>query len=126
MGEEIFGPILPVLSVADLDTALAFIRERPKPLALYLFSHDKAAQRRVIETTSSGGVCINDVVMQLVGPQLPFGGVGASGMGAYHGRTGFETFSHRKSVLVKGTRMELPLRYPPYERFYQRWLRRFT
>lgn len=126
MEEEIFGPILPILPVPDLDAALGFVKDRPKPLALYLFSQDKAAHRRVIETTSSGGVCINDVVMQLVGPQLPFGGVGASGMGAYHGRTGFETFSHRKSVLVKTTRLELPLRYPPYGRFYQRWLRRLT
>jgi aldehyde dehydrogenase (NAD+) len=126
MNEEIFGPILPILPVTDLDAALALVKDRPKPLALYLFSRDKEAHQRVIETTSSGGVCINDVVMQLVGPQLPFGGVGASGMGAYHGRTGFDTFSHRKSVLVKTARMELPLRYPPYGRFYQRWLRRLT
>lgn len=126
MEEEIFGPILPVLPVSDLDAAVAFIKDRPKPLALYLFSQNKTVHQHVIETTSSGGICINDVVMQLVGPQLPFGGVGASGMGAYHGRAGFETFSHRKSVLVKKTRLELPLRYPPYGRFYQRWLRRFT
>jgi aldehyde dehydrogenase (NAD+) len=126
MDEEIFGPILPVISVADLNMALDFVKHRPKPLAVYLFSQDKAAHQQVITSTSSGGVCINDVVMQLVGPQLPFGGVGASGIGAYHGHAGFETFSHRKSVLVKTTRLELPLRYPPYERFYQRWLRRFT
>jgi aldehyde dehydrogenase (NAD+) len=124
MEEEIFGPILPILPVSNLDAALAFVSDRPKPLALYLFSQDKTARQQVIATTSSGGVCINDVVMQLVGPQLPFGGVGASGMGAYHGHTGFETFSHRKSVLMKTTRFELPLRYPPYGRFYQRWLRR--
>lgn len=123
MDAEIFGPILPIIAVADLEAALRFVNGRPKPLALYLFSRDRTAQRRVVAATSSGGVCINDVVMQLVGPQLPFGGVGASGMGAYHGRAGFETFSHRKSVLVKSQRLELPLRYPPYDCFYQRWLR---
>lgn len=124
MSQEIFGPILPIIAVADLEAALAYVEAHPKPLALYLFSRDRAVQRRVIASTSSGGVCINDVVMQLVGPHLPFGGVGASGMGAYHGRAGFETFSHRKSVLVKSLGLELPMRYPPYDHFYQRWLRR--
>jgi aldehyde dehydrogenase (NAD+) len=124
MREEIFGPILPVLAVANMTEAVRFVNARPKPLALYLFSDDPGTQEHVLDETSSGGVCINDVVMQLTALGLPFGGVGPSGMGAYHGRHGFEIFSHRKAVLRRGTRLDLPIRYPPYTAEKMRWLRR--
>jgi aldehyde dehydrogenase (NAD+) len=114
MTEEIFGPLLPVVPVPDLEAAVAFVNERPRPLALYLFSNDRRARRLVLEGTSSGGVCVNDTITQLLVPELPFGGVGDSGMGAYHGHASFETFSHRKSVLTRSTRMDVPFRYPPY------------
>jgi aldehyde dehydrogenase (NAD+) len=114
MAEELFGPLLPVLEVDDLAQAMAWINGRPKPLALYLFSTSGDAQRQLLEGTSSGGVCINDVVMQVSVPELPFGGVGNSGMGAYHGEAGFLTFSHRRSVLRRPFQLDVPLRYPPY------------
>lgn len=114
MTDEIFGPILPMITVKDLDAAIEFVNERPKPLALYVFSNDARTQRRVLEETSSGGACVNDTIAHLSVPDLPFGGVGDSGMGAYHGRAGFETFSHRKSVMNKKTWMDVKLRYPPY------------
>ena len=99
MADELFGPLLPVLELTDLPQTLAEIRQGPKPLALYLFGGNEAQQQEVLETTSSGGVCLNDVVMQAGVPDLPFGGVGGSGMGSYHGQAGFETFSHAKAVL---------------------------
>ena len=115
MADELFGPLLPVLALDDLDTALQEIRQGPKPLALYLFGGDEADQQLVLNSTSSGGVCLNDVVMQAGVPQLPFGGVGASGMGCYHGESGFNTFSHRKAVLKRPFRFDFKLRYPPYK-----------
>ena len=124
MGEEIFGPILPVLAVPDLDAAVAFVNARPKPLALYVFAGQAATAKSVLERTSSGSACINTCVVQLAVPNLPFGGVGASGMGAYHGRHGFETFSHRKAVMSKPTLPEPPLQYPPYTTLRRRLLRR--
>lgn len=114
MTEEIFGPILPLITVQDVGAAIEFVNERPKPLALYVFSSDPRVQRRVLEETSSGGACVNDTIAHLSVPELPFGGVGDSGMGAYHGRAGFETFSHRKSVMDKKTWLDVKLRYPPY------------
>ena len=114
MEEELFGPLLPVVEVDDLQQAMAWINGRPKPLALYLFSKSEQAQRRLLEGTSSGGVCLNDVVMQASVPELPFGGVGNSGMGTYHGEAGFLTFSHRRSVLRRPFQLDVPLRYPPY------------
>ena len=114
MQEEIFGPILPILDYANLEDAIAFINQRPKPLALYLFSNNKSKQEWVLEATSSGGVCINDTIFQVGVIDLPFGGVGPSGMGAYHGKATFDTFSHSKSVLKKSFRFELNVRYPPY------------
>lgn len=124
MSEEIFGPILPVLAVNDLDEAITFVNARPKPLSLYVFSAHSAAAQAVIERTSSGSACINTCVVQLAVPDLPFGGVGASGTGAYHGRRGFETFSHRKAVLAKPALPEPPLQYPPYTALRQRLLRK--
>lgn len=114
MQEELFGPLLPVLRVDDLEQAIGWINQRPKPLALYLFSQNAAAQQQLLARTSSGGVCVNDVVMQAGVPELPFGGVGASGMGAYHGQAGFDTFSHQRSVLRRPFRLDPPFRYPPY------------
>jgi aldehyde dehydrogenase (NAD+) len=115
MQDEIFGPILPVLTIAGLEAGLQQVRSRPKPLALYLFSNDKAAQRRTLQTTSSGSVCFNDVVMQAGASALPFGGVGESGLGSYHGQAGFLTFSHQRSVLERPFWLDLPFRYPPYK-----------
>ena len=114
MQEELFGPLLPVLSVDDLNQAIALINQRPKPLALYLFTKQQQAQRQILERTSSGGVCFNDVVMQVGVPDLPFGGVGPSGMGSYHGEAGFRTFSHQRSVLRRPFQLDVPFRYPPY------------
>lgn len=116
MDEEIFGPILPVVAVADIDEAAAFVRARPKPLALYVFSRSQETIDRVLARTSSGGVGVNCTVQHLAVPGLPFGGVGGSGMGAYHGRQGFETFSHRRAVLTKPNRPDPPVVYPPYTR----------
>ena len=115
MQEEIFGPILPVLEYTELKEAIAQINARPKPLALYLFSKDKQKQDQVLQETSSGGVCINDTVMQVGVSTLPFGGVGDSGIGSYHGKASFDTFSHYKSVLKKGFRLDPNWRYPPYK-----------
>lgn len=112
--DELFGPLLPVLSVGGLQEAIEHIRRQPKPLALYLFSQSATAQQAVLQGTSSGGVCFNDVVMQAGVPDLPFGGVGKSGMGRYHGQAGFETFSHRRSVLRRPFWLDLPFRYAPY------------
>lgn len=118
MQEEIFGPILPILEYDNLSEAIARINERPKPLALYLFSRDGQKQAQVLQSTSSGGVCLNDTVMQVAVPNLPFGGVGDSGMGAYHGKATFEIFSHHKSVLKRFFILDSVLsswRYAPYK-----------
>jgi aldehyde dehydrogenase (NAD+) len=114
MEEEIFGPILPVLAYRELEEALEIIARRPRPLALYLFTRDRKLRRRVLDETSSGTVCVNDTISQITNPELPFGGVGESGMGVYHGRAGFETFSHQKSVMARSFRFDLKLKYPPY------------
>ncbi len=124
MQDEIFGPILPVLRVADVEQAIRFVNERPKPLALYVFSRNDESQRRVLAHTSSGSAVVNHAVVQLAVPGLPFGGVGASGMGAYHGPYSFETFSHRKAVLKKSTAIDPNLVYPPYTKAKESWLRR--
>lgn len=115
MQEEIFGPILPILTYQSLDEAIAFIHQRPKPLSLYLFSEDENATRRVINELSFGGGAINDTLMHLANPKLPFGGVGASGMGRYHGKYSFDTFTHEKSYIFKSTRLESGVHLPPYK-----------
>lgn len=124
MQEEIFGPILPVIEYTDLEEAIALVNARSKPLALYFFSKNKQNQKRVLQETSSGGTCINDTVMHLAVPAMPFGGVGTSGLGRYHGRFSFETFSHQKSILDKSFLVDLKLRYPPYRGKLQflKWL----
>lgn len=114
MQEEIFGPILPILTYREFPEAIDFIKARPKPLALYLFSSDRKKQELVRKNTSSGGYCINDAMVHLVSPHLPFGGVGDSGTGLYHGKAGFDTFSHMKSMVRNTLRYDIPLRYVPY------------
>jgi len=114
MQEEIFGPILPVIEYSDLTEAIAIINEKPKPLALYLFSRNKDIQQQVLQATSSGGVCINDTVMQVGVSTLPFGGVGDSGIGKYHGKASFDTFTHYKSVLNRSLNVDFKWRYAPY------------
>ena len=114
MADELFGPLLPVLEIADLNDAIQKIQKKDKPLAIYLFGGDERDQDLVLRSTSSGGVCFNDVVMQAGVPDLPFGGVGASGMGSHHGEAGFKTFSHERSVLKRPFWLDLPQRYPPY------------
>ncbi|WP_138498032.1 aldehyde dehydrogenase [Nostoc sp. PA-18-2419] len=115
MQEEIFGPILPIIEYTDITEAIALINSRPKPLALYFFSQNKNLQKQVLEETSSGGVCINDTIMQVAVSSLPFGGVGDSGIGNYHGKASFDTFSHHKSVLQNSFWLDLKFRYAPYK-----------
>ncbi|HEY9621856.1 MAG TPA: aldehyde dehydrogenase [Crinalium sp.] len=115
MQEEIFGPILPVVEYEDLEEAIALINARPKPLALYIFSRSQQIQNRILKETSSGGAAINDTVMQFGVSALPFGGVGDSGIGQYHGKASFDTFSHYKSVLYKPFWLDIKLRYAPYK-----------
>ena len=114
MQEEIFGPLLPLIVVNDLEDALARVRRAPHPLALYLFGGDSKERQQLLATSSSGSVGFNDVVMQAGLVHLPFGGVGESGLGSYHGETGFRTFSHQRSVLSRSFWFDLPFRYPPY------------
>ena len=126
MGEEIFGPILPVLTFESFEEVVDDLKNRAKPLALYLFSRDKAHIRRVTAELSYGGGCINDVVIHLATSEMAFGGVGESGMGGYHGKAGFEAFSHYKSIVDKKTWMDLPMRYQPYNRkLYEKLLHLF-
>lgn len=121
MTTEIFGPVLPVLTIKSIDEAIAFVNDREKPLALYVFA-DKSVGRKVLHHTSSGGACVNDVIMHIANEHLPFGGVGNSGMGRYHGRDSLYSFSHRRSVVVTPTWIDLPFRYMPYRLF--KWVKR--
>lgn len=123
MREELFGPLLPIIPFGDLSTVIEQLCRRPTPLALYLFTRNKCVERQVIGQLRFGGGCINDTVVHLANPRLPFGGVGASGMGSYHGKAGFDTFSRVKSVLKKGLWLDLPFRYPPYKELFFRVVR---
>ena len=123
MGEEIFGPLLPILTFDTLDEALDTVESHPHPLALYFFSEDKAAQKKVLDTCRFGGGCINDTIIHLATSDMPFGGVGESGMGSYHGRVGFETFSHYRSIVDKKTWMDLPIRYQKYTGLKEKMMR---
>ena len=125
MQEEIFGPVLPVLTYDRLEDALEEINARPHPLAFYLFTEDKKTVRHVTETCAFGGGCINDTIIHLATTNMGFGGVGASGMGAYHGKTGFDAFSHHKSIVDKKTWLDLPMRYQPYTQLYEKLVRVF-
>ena len=113
MQEEIFGPVLPVLEFDDFAETGTQLRAGPTPLALYLFTEERSVENKIIREVRSGGVCVNDVISQMVGTSLPFGGFGESGFGTYHGRAGFDAFSHQRSVLRRGTWLDLPFRYPP-------------
>lgn len=125
MQQEIFGPLLPVLPYDNIEDALSFIKSREHPLALYLFSSDKALQRRVLQSVPFGGGCINDTIIHLATSRMGFGGVGSSGMGSYHGKKSFDTFSHQKSIVKKSTLIDLPIRYAPYSPLKDKLLRIF-
>ena len=127
MQQEIFGPILPIIEFENIDEVIAKIKEQPKPLSLYIFSTDKKFQNKIINECPSGGCMINDVAEHLSNPHLPFGGVGESGTGSYHGKFGFDTFSHHKAVMKKSMLFALPLRYPPYAKrplWFVKWFLR--
>jgi len=125
MQEEIFGPVLPVIAYDSLDEAVAFINAREHPLALYLFTEDKATQDRFLQAVPFGGGCLNDTIIHLATSRMGFGGVGQSGMGSYHGKKSFDTFSHEKSIVKKSTWMDLPVRYMPYTKAKDALLRIF-
>lgn len=122
MQDEIFGPLLPIVPYSRIEQAFAYINQRPRPLALYYFGYNKAEQQRVLEQTHSGGVCLNDTLLHVAQDDLPFGGVGPSGMGHYHGHEGFLTFSKAKGVLIKQRFNAARLIYPPYGKTIQRWV----
>ena len=121
MIEEIFGPLLPILTFEDINEVVNFVNQRPKPLALYIFSKSSKFSKQIIAQTSSGGVCVNDTISHITTSYLPFGGVGDSGMGQYHGKKGFESFSHYKSIMKKSQLIDFPLRYPPYMKL-NKWI----
>lgn len=125
MQEEIFGPVMPVLIFDHLDEVIAAINAMPHPLALYLFSSDKSAVRKITSRCGYGGGCINDTIIHLATSEMGFGGFGESGMGSYHGKAGFDTFSHYKSIVDKKTWLDLPLRYQPYGSLHEKMLRIF-
>lgn len=125
MQQEIFGPVLPVLTVESMEHAVDFVNGREKPLALYVFAEDSNAADSVLDATSSGGACVNHVMLHITPPELPFGGVGESGTGRYHGQAGFDTFSNLKSVMKKPTKPDPSLLYPPYNKLKERLIRRF-
>ncbi|MEM9894007.1 MAG: aldehyde dehydrogenase family protein [Actinomycetota bacterium] len=125
MQEEIFGPVLPVLTVESMDAAVDFVNGREKPLALYVFSDNDDVTDRLIDRTTAGGTCVNHVLQHLLPPDLPFGGVGESGTGRYHGQAGFDAFSNLRSVLRKPTKLDPKLLYPPYTSIKERLIRRF-
>ncbi len=125
MQEEIFGPILPIRTIRSIDEAVDFVNAREKPLALYLFTKDAEVEEDVLARTSSGGACVNGTLLHIMDSRMPFGGVGPSGTGAYHGRLTFESFSHRKPVLTRGTRFDPKLMYPPYGKTLTKLVKRF-
>lgn len=125
MQEEIFGPILPILTYQSLEQAIRSVESHPHPLALYLFSEDKGVQKKVLSRCRFGGGCINDTIIHLASSAMPFGGVGESGMGCYHGKEGFLEFSHTRSIVDKKTWMDLPVRYQPYSRLKAQMLKLF-
>ena len=125
MGEEIFGPVLPILTYRDLDEVIRTVNLGESPLALYFFSSDKRNIEKVLAEARFGGGCVNDVVIHLATSNLPFGGFGASGIGGYHGKFGFDTFTHYKAIVDKKTIIDLPMRYQPYRKFYDKLVRFF-
>lgn len=126
MQEEIFGPILPVLTVPSVEEAYAFVKERPQPLALYLFTGDRHTEEKFLKEVPYGGGCVNDTIIHLATSEMGFGGVGNSGMGSYHGKKSFDTFSHEKSIVKKYTWLDLPMRYQPYTGWKEKMVRMFV
>jgi len=124
MQEEIFGPILPIISYTDLEEAISEVRKFPKPLSCYVFTNDKRVKNKILDEISFGGGAINDAVMHISNPKLPFGGVGQSGIGNYHGKAGFDCFTHYKSILDKPTWLELPIKYHPHTAQKLKWIKR--
>ena len=114
MADEIFGPILPVIPYTDINEVVEYIERNPRPLATYIFTRDRRLKERLLQRLHFGGGCINDTIIHLATEEMPFGGTGESGIGHYHGRYGFETFSHLKSIVDKPTWLDLPMRYQPY------------
>lgn len=125
MREEIFGPLLPVITFKDIENCIKYIRSNAKPLALYLFSTDRKVQERILDTCSFGGGCINDTIIHLATTKMPFGGVGESGMGCYHGRKSFDTFTHYRSIVKKGTSFDPAFRYRPYSKLRDKLVKMF-
>ena len=126
MQEEIFGPVLPILTFENFDDVYGILKDKPKPLALYLFTENKRRVREITEKYAYGGGCINDCIIHLATSEMGFGGVGESGMGVCHGEAGFNAFSHTKSIVEKGTRIDLSMRYQPYKsKFYEKLVRFF-
>lgn len=125
MQDEIFGPILPILTYQNIDEVILTLQRKPNPLALYLFSDDKNLQQKIIDNIQFGGGCINDTVAHLGNLNLPFGGIGQSGMGSYHGKSSFDTFSQQKSIMKKSNWLDIPLRYPPYDNKLK-WLKKLS
>jgi len=125
MGEEIFGPVMPILTFETVDEIIEAINAHDRPLALYVFAQDKSVIRRITSECSYGGGCVNDVIIHLATSNMGFGGVGESGMGSYHGKTGFDTFTHYKSIVDKKTWLDLPMRYQPYSKLSEKLIRMF-
>jgi aldehyde dehydrogenase (NAD+) len=123
MQEEIFGPILPVISYSDIDDVILKIKSRPKPLACYIFTNDSSLKNKLLNELSFGGGAVNDAMMHISNSNLPFGGIGASGTGSYHGEAGFKTFSHYKSILDKSFWLEPAIKYPPNTARKLSWLK---
>ena len=125
MGEEIFGPVMPILTFETVDEVIETVNSHDRPLALYVFGQDKGAIRRITSECSYGGGCVNDVIIHLATSNMGFGGVGESGMGCYHGKAGFDTFTHYKSIVDKKTWLDLPMRYQPYTKLSEKLIRMF-
>ena len=125
MQEEIFGPVMPVLTFNSIDEVIRNVNSMAHPLAFYIFAQDKAICEKITSECGFGGGCINDVIIHLATSEMPFGGFGESGMGSYHGQKGFETFSHYKSIVDKKTWIDLPMRYQPYRRIYDKLIHIF-
>ena len=125
MQDEIFGPLMPVLAYSSIGDVIRYIDSRPRPLAAYIFTRDRKLKKMLLKRLRFGGGCVNDTIIHLASERLPFGGVGESGMGQYHGKYGFDTFSHRKSIVHKSLMLDLPMRYQPYTSFKEKLIRIF-
>lgn len=125
MKEELFGPLLPIITYEKLDDAILYINQNEKPLALYIFTENKNVENEVLNRTQSGGVSINDTISHIINPELPFGGIGNSGMGSYHGKYSFDTFSHERSIIKKSTKINITLAYPPFNKNKLKYVKKF-